>query len=489
MHMPIPLARDGVPTPEAAARRRLLHVERHLAPLPRIHYIDHPFQVPEGASKVGLSLSFHKQTLAQLFISLHDPHGFRGNRMNPGAKGDIVLTLWVAPDDASEGGIVGPLPAGQWRAQLDIEALGEETDYVLEVYAELGPVAPPGPPRFTYPADHVVKAEPGWYKGELHAHSTESDGQQPLETVVQAAVDAGLAFIAMSEHFTISQWRKQAQFVNGPLALLRSCEVTSHHGHVNMHGLREWVDVYVDRPGWDMNEVADAVHSQGGLFCVNHAFSGALGWRAYDFDWSKADLMEIYHNLEGPNNHFQTPLWDHHLRLGRRIVGVAGIDSHHAFDGLHRLGQLVTWVQAQELSERGILEGLRRGRVYLSRGPELRFTATDSAGHTAEMWESLPLGGGPVTLRVQLKSSQPVRLFVLRDGYPMEMLASERPQSAWQTFTLVDEPRQPAYYRLEVHSIVRSELYRFIQWRDFATTQALSNPIWVGRSQLRQFGG
>ena len=485
-----------VPTPKLAEHRVLLHVECHLAPLPRscgteyqprIHYIDHPFQVPEGASKVGLSLSFHKQTLAQLFVSLHDPHGFRGNRMNPGAKGHIVLTLWVAPDDASEGGIVGPLPVGPWRAQLDIEALGEETDYVLEVYAEFGPV--PEPLRFTYPADHMVKAEPGWYKGELHAHSTESDGQQPLKTVVQAAVDAGLDYIAMSEHFTISQWRKQARLVDSPLALLRSCEVTSHHGHVNMHGLREWVDVYVDRPGWDMNEVADAVHAQGGLFCVNHAFSGSLGWRAYDFDWSKADLMEIYHNLEGPNNHFQPSLWDHHLRLGRRIVGVAGIDSHHAFDGIHRLGQLVTWVQAQELSERGILEGLRRGRVYLSRGPELRFAAMDCAGHTAEMWESLPLGGGPVTLQVQLKSALPLRLFLLRDGYPFELLPADKPQSGWQTFAFVDEPRQPAFYRLELHSIVRSEIYRFIQWRDFTTTQALSNPIWVGWDELRREGG
>jgi hypothetical protein len=196
--------------------------------------------------------------------------------------------------------------------------------------------------------------------------------------------------------------------------------------------------------------------------------------------------MEIYHNLEGPNNHFQPPLWDHHLRLGKRVVGVGGIDSHHPFDGINRLGQLVTWVHAPELSERGILEGLRRGRVYLSRGPELRFTAADRAGHTAEMWESLPLGGGPVTFQVQLKTALPLRLFLLRDGYPYEMLPVEKPQREWQTFTFVDEPRQPAFYRLELHSVVRSEIYRFVQWRDFTTTQALSNPIWVGWDSLHK---
>ena len=232
------------PARQAKQRRILLEVERHLTPTPgapiaRTHYIDHPFQVPEHASKVGLMLSFHKEILAQLFISLYDVQGFRGNRMNPGAKGDVVLELWVAPDDASEGGMPGPLPAGQWRAQLDIEALGEETDYHLEVYAEFAPV--PAALESSYPADHVVKAEPGWYKGELHAHSSESDGQHTVEEVVRTAVDVGLDYLALSEHFTISQWRKMAPLVHGPLALLRSCEITSHQGHANLHGIHEWV--------------------------------------------------------------------------------------------------------------------------------------------------------------------------------------------------------------------------------------------------------
>ena len=89
--------------------------------------------------------------------------------------------------------------------------------------------------------------------------------------------------------------------------------------------------------------------------CVNHAFSGYLGWRTEDFDWDKVDLLEVYHNLEGPNNNMLLGLWDHHLRLGRRIVGVGGVDSHDQFVGLHTLGQVVTRVYTDELSERGII--------------------------------------------------------------------------------------------------------------------------------------
>jgi hypothetical protein len=466
-------ARDS----QQAGRQTLLSVEKHLSPAPRVHYLDHPFHVPPGASRVGLRLTFHKRTLAQLFISLHDPHGFRGNRMNPGPRGDIELELWVAPDDASEGGLPGPLPGGQWLARLDVEALGEETDYRLEVYADHGVVQQAVAAR--YPEGHVARTEAGWYKGELHAHSTESDGQCPVEKVVQSAMEHGLDFLALAEHFTVSHWRKLAQLVNDQLALIRSCEITSHHGHANLHGIRQWVDVYVDRPGWDMNQAADAVHAQGGLFCVNHPFSGSLGWRAYDFDWSRADLLEVYHNLEGPNNNYHTGLWDHHLRVGRRIVGVGGTDSHHPEQGVHALGQLVTWVRADELSERGILQGLRRGDVFVSRNPEIRFTAVAASGDTATMGGSVTRAMGSITFTVQVKAAHPLRLFILRDGYPFDMLPVEPSEGTWQTITFEDAPRRPAYYRLELHRVRRSRVYRFVQWRDWATLQALSNPIWV----------
>ena len=466
-------------TEATSPRRVLLDERRHLTPAPRIHYMNFPFQVPEGASKVGLTFSFHKEKLAQLFISLHDPTGFRGNRMQPAGKGDIALQLWVAPDDASEGGLPGPLPAGEWRAQLDLEALGEETDGHLAVYAEFGPV--PAPNILHYPENHVVRPAEGWYKGELHAHSTESDGDYPVAEVVQAGIDAGLDFLSLSEHFTTSQWRKLAPLVDRNIALLRSCEITSHHGHANLHGIREWVDVYVDRPGWDMNQAAQAVHAQGGVFCVNHVFSGFLGWRAYDFDWSRADLMEVYHNLEGPNNSLHPLLWDRHLGEGRRLVGVAGVDTHHLYRGAHRLGELVTWVYAPELSERGIIAGLQRGRVFVSRGPELRWSATGSSGERAEMWESLPLGQGPITFEAWIRNKCPLWLFALKNGYILEVRRIEASEGDWQVFTFEDEPQQPSYYRLELHSIRESDLYPFIHWRDFETTQALTNPIWVGR--------
>lgn len=461
-------------------RTILLKQNGFLSPKPRIHYLDYPFTVTAQASRVGLTLRFHKRELAQIFVALFDPNGFRGNRMNPGAKGDVQLDLWVAPDDSSEGGIAGGLPEGTWRVQLDIERLKEDVEYQLVAYADLDVV--PVAVDLTYPENHIVKAQAGWYRGELHAHSTESDGKYTVDDVVKAAIDADLDFLALTDHFTISQWRKLLPHLEKPIALLRSVEITSHHGHANLHGIKRWVDVYVDRPDWSMNQAADAVHAQGGLFCVNHAFSGDLGWRDFSFDWDRADLMEIYHNLEGCNNAFQLMLWDQHLNAGRRLIGVGGTDSHNPFEGRHKLGQLVTWVEAETLSERGIIDGLRRGRVYVSRNPQLRFSIS-SNGQRAQMWESLVTDEQPIKLDIQILTKEDIRLFVIKNGYYFDSVRVSAQADAWQSFEFEDQPLHPSYYRIELHSNTQHDEYRGIMWRDHDTMRALSNPIWVKRKE------
>ncbi|MDX2160962.1 MAG: CehA/McbA family metallohydrolase [bacterium] len=455
----------------------LLDVRGEIAPEPRVHYLRHPFTVPEGVGRLHLTFDFHKERVAQLFIALFDPHAFRGCRMNPGGRGDIRLELWITPDDAGEGAIPGAIPAGEWTAQIDIEALEEVSPYHLTVQAATAPE--PSTPFVLETSSPIVKAEAGWYRGELHAHSTESDGKQPVSTVIEAAIQAGLDFFALTDHFTVSQWRKLTPYA-AQIALLHSCEITSHQGHANVHGLNKWVDVYVDRPDWSMNAAADAVHTQGGLFCINHPFSGRLGWQAYDFDWDRADLIEVYHQLEGINNTYQVGLWDRLLASGHRIVGVAGIDCHDPFSEFQRLGQLVTWVYADALSEAGIIAGLRRGRVYFSRGAQVRFTA-EADGQTYHLWETAPLS--PVRLHIDVLNDSPearrVLLFVFKNGLFFHArwidLADE-----WQTVTLDDTPSARTYYRVELHRPHSDSHAPYLLWRDHHTMEAMTNPIWVG---------
>ena len=490
LNRPVPICYFGEP-PKASSKRFiqmskalldeqqiLLDVHGQISPRPRVHYLNYSFHVPPNASKVGLILKFHKERLAQIFVSLFSPEGFRGNRMNPGAKGDIELNLWVSTNSASNGGVPGPLITGEWSALIDVERLAEDISYSLIAYAEFGPV--PEAKKYKFPSMHVVKKEGGWYKGELHCHSLESDGKYPVAEVVQAAKDIGLDFLSMTDHFTHSQWWKLSELANDSTALIRSLEVTSHQGHANLQGIHKWIDVYVDKQDWSMNQVADEVHEQGGLFCINHPFSGDLAWRAFDFDWSKADLLEIYHNLEGANNHFQPIFWDSLLMKGCRIIGVGGTDSHDPFRGTDQLGQVVTWIYADELSETGILEGLKRGRVYVSRGPELRFTAESSSGQLVEMMETLQYDGQPIRLSLRVKSAEDLRLFIIKNGLLLETSVIPVADEEWAEISFLDDaPQETSFYRIELHKIVKNSDHPGIFWRDYQTTMVLSNPIWV----------
>ncbi len=122
----------------------LLKIRQHLTPQNKVDYIRHVFTVPPNAVKVALSLTYFNEFSDSnplkevMFVSLHDPNGFRGHRMFPGGRGEVTLNLWVSPDDSSEGGIPGALPAGEWTAQIDIRVLTGETDYELLVYGETG---------------------------------------------------------------------------------------------------------------------------------------------------------------------------------------------------------------------------------------------------------------------------------------------------------------------------------------------------------------
>jgi len=459
--------------------RRLLEMSGQVAPEPRVHYIRHAFTLPPGATRVQVRLRYRKERLCQLFLSVFDAHGFRGCHMQPGAQGDIDLILWLAPDEASRGGIPGALPAGTWQAQIDVERTADVAEYLLTVEAEFGDPRPAL--TLEYPAGYVSRDRPGWYRGELHAHSDESDGTTPVAEVVQAAQRLGLDFLALTDHFTTSGYRHLAALQSPSLALIRSLEFTGHAGHANLHGLRRWHDVYVDgRNDWSINQLAHAVREADGLFCVNHAFAADLGWRYHELDWQLVDLLEVYHAHEGPGNLLQIGLWDELLRRGHRIVGVAATDSHDPYAGRHRLGQVVTGIYADQLSERGLLNGLQRGRVYGSRGPHLELSATAHGAPTPTVYMGGTVPAGPTQFRVELgKLRYPWCLHILKNGFHFAIVEQADMVAREQTVEFHDHASPGSYYRVELHAIAPGQDGPNQRWRDWTTLQAFSNPIFV----------
>lgn len=444
-----------------------------------LHYLHHPLDVPAGTTELELALEYDKIVdVVQIYAVLLEPDGtFRGHVQCPGGPGPRRLVIRVGTAGATPGCVPGPIPPGSWTVRLDLDRHKAAAPYELTVSAAtVSAAAVSAATRVDPDAGRGAGAigGPGWYRGELHSHSTHSDGRRPVADLVKAAKEAGLDFLAVTDHFTAAHW----QDLDGHdgVVLLRSMELTSHRGHANLHGLTRWVDTYVDRPEHTMVHVADDVHEQGGLVCVNHAFSGDQAWRRFDTPWDRIDLIEIAHLQQGANNDAQIGLWDRLLTAGHRVIGVAGSDCHDPTDPGQALGQVVTVVHAEEAGERGIVEALRRGRVRVWRGADM-----DMRVNGVPMGATAAAPGGGVQVEVDVCADGPVVVFVLRDGLLINVVpVADRP-GEWQRITVEDRIATPGYYRAEIHADPGRNDPQF--WasslRNHDSLRAAGNPVWV----------
>ncbi len=450
----------------------LLEVTGTVSPETTAAYLRHSFDVPEGIKQLRICLRYEKPGICQLYLSVFGPNGYRGSRMLPGAVGLIEEILEFGESFGTLGAIQGEIKAGNWIAFLDLERTAYTVDYTLRVEASLED----GLKLEPFTAAENGNNTPGWYRGELHSHTHHSDGRSSPTELVAAARRYGLDFLALTDHFTTAAWAELKSLSDEKLCVMTSLEMTGHRGHANFHGLQEWVNPFVDEPEtWSINDAARAVKAQRGLVCVNHPFALDLGWRYHEFDWNLCDALEVYHHQEGSSNTAMLTFWDGLLRAGHRITGVAGTDSHDAFKGRHRLGQVFTIVKSRALRSEAILDGVRKGCAYITLGPTLEFVAT-SGENTAGMGEELEVNKA-VKLEARIASLEfPARVIVMKNGFYHAHKDIAASDSEIKLEFSDSEPRA-GYYRLEVFA--RDAQRDVGVGREWQNTLLLSNPIYV----------
>lgn len=158
-----------------------------------------------------------------------------------------------------------------------------------------------------------------------------------------------------------------------------------------------------------------------------------------------------------------------------KIIGVSGTDCHNPKNDIKKLGKLVTWVYASELSAKVILEGLKKGNVFISLGPKLEFSVGNSEGKIAKMGEMIQSGGQPIELSISVDSDMPLRVVVIKNG----LIFNSTIVHTENKIKFTDYRPTIGYYRVEFHHVLENTLYPDTEWRDFETIQALGNPIWV----------
>ena len=218
-------------------------------------------------------------------------------------------------------------------------------------------------------------AAPGhFYKGNLHTHCTESDGDYPAHEVVRRYREKGYDFLALSDHFlecygfpiTDTRGLRSKDFTT-----LISAEL--HTG--NLHNGETWhvlavglpLDFSPPQPQEGIVDLAKRAFDAGAYIGLVHpAWYGLAPEDARILPFAHA--VEIYnHGSEMENDRGDGwSLCNMLLNEGARLHGFATDDAHHmahdAFGGwIH--------VKAESLDDAAILESLKAGRYYSSQGP------------------------------------------------------------------------------------------------------------------------
>jgi len=231
--------------------------------------------------------------------------------------------------------------------------------------------------------DALPFGRPGrFYKGNLHTHSTNSDGLYPPEEVIRRYREAGYDFLALSDHFM-----DDYDFPVTDTRHLRSDDFTTivsaelHVGHTRVkelwHILAIGIPADFQRPHADETapEIAKRAADAGAFVGIVHP-----GWYGLTTDDAKeitsAHAIEIYNHGSAyeVDRGEDWPFCDQLLNEGWKLSGFATDDAHQL---THDWLGGWTMVHADDLDPDKLVESLKAGRYYSSQGPELHNVAID----------------------------------------------------------------------------------------------------------------
>lgn len=213
-----------------------------------------------------------------------------------------------------------------------------------------------------------------WLKGNLHTHSTVSDGHLTPEQLVGSYSERGYAFLSLTDHNSFVSHNE----LDGTLKVFTGTE------HDLEYSRDKCIHVVgIGKPGKEDtdyecrkyracelsdNELTKRMHDDGQFVTVAHPV-----WSRMEIDEILAldcyDAIEVYNNGTERLGHAGNAeaYWELLLRHGKKIYAMASDDVHGAED---RFGGWIC-VKAAADTKEAVFDALKSGSFYASTGPEI----------------------------------------------------------------------------------------------------------------------
>ena len=209
-----------------------------------------------------------------------------------------------------------------------------------------------------------------WLRGNLHTHTTKSDGSREPQVVIDDYAQRGYDFLMLSDHDIHTSVADLSRYDAKGMVLIPGNEISANGPHMLHVNAGRLVPPNVQRQVV-LNEIA----TDTGSFAI----APHPNWQAaFDHttmaqltEWTGYSGVEIYNGTIGrlDGSPYATNKWDMLLNTGRRLWGYAHDDSHLPQNDVG-LGWNMVYSKTGSLS--GITDALRRGRFYASTGVVIR---------------------------------------------------------------------------------------------------------------------
>jgi len=207
-----------------------------------------------------------------------------------------------------------------------------------------------------------------WVKGNLHTHSTNSDGRLTAEQLVEFYYANGYGLLSITDH------EKLTKVSTDKLITIPGFETSVKGTRLNYDYHLVLLNVEdvesVQRLRSSIGELLDFTSECGGLAFIAHPYWSSL--TVEDLMPLKSYLgVEVYNtgcDVECAKG-FSMVHWDGVLAAGKLIYGFAVDDAHrYLIPPIDALGGWI-WVNVEAFSTESLLHSLERGLFYSSMGP------------------------------------------------------------------------------------------------------------------------
>ena len=216
-----------------------------------------------------------------------------------------------------------------------------------------------------------------WYKGNLHTHTTRSDGKVSYEDAVMRYKKMGYDFLSITDHWVTSETVEEENFL-----LLSGCEYNIQYTE-SCNEIEREVIIHINGIGFDSppqlenrpalrgQAIVDAVRDAGGIAIINHP------------EWSRnlvsdiANLrglsgIEIFNTVGGSAYEWHYDYSGFHvdqLALAGLYLPAFACDDVHFYAGDE--GKSFIMLRAFDLSKKSVMDAIINRHFFASQGPWL----------------------------------------------------------------------------------------------------------------------